>query len=237
MARVLVVGDLHLPVAHPGYLQFCKDVYRRWRCNTVVFIGDVTDTHAISFHAAHPECPGPSDEYKLAKMHIATWYRRFPKARICVGNHDERVIRLAESVNIPAKFLRNYQELWATPKWTWDYDFIIDNVYYFHGTGNSGVHPAFNAMKKRLMSTVMGHCHSTAGIKWLVNPQKRIFAMDVGTGIDVRAFQFAYGKHCIQKPILSCGVVLDGTPYHEIMPCGDGEKYDRRRFPKRDLWR
>lgn len=233
MARVLVIGDVHEPVAHPGYLQFCKDLYQEWRCDTVVFVGDIVDWHAISFHAKHPDCPGPTDEYELAKQKVAKWYRAFQQATVCIGNHDERVLRLAESVGIPAKFIRDYADTWGTPNWEWVPDTIIDDVFYFHGTGQSGVHPAFNAMKKYLMSVVMGHCHSAAGVKWLVNPLRRIFGMDVGTGIDVRAMQFAYGKHNIQKPILGAGVILDGVPYHEVCPIGEGERYDRRRFEKK----
>lgn len=135
MARVLVIGDIHCPAHHPGYLQFCKDLYREWRCNTVVFIGDVVDLQAISFHAHNPNCPGPADEYILAKRQIQQWYRAFPKAKVCIGNHDERVIRLAESVNIPSRFLRDYADIWCTPGWNWKYEHIVDGVYYFHGTG------------------------------------------------------------------------------------------------------
>jgi hypothetical protein len=145
-----------------------------------MFMGDVADFQAISFHANNPNCPGVTDEYLLAKQCIQRWRRAFPKAKVCIGNHDERVIRLAESVNIPTKFLRDFSEIWKTSGWEWDYDFIIDNVYYFHGTGNGGTHPAWNVMSKQLMSVVMGHLHSRAGIKWKVNPQKRIFGMDVG---------------------------------------------------------
>lgn len=229
--RVLVIGDIHEPVAHPGYLPFCRDMRRKWRTNRTIFIGDVVDWHGISFHAKHPECPGPKDEYELAREKTAKWYKAFVKAFVCIGNHDERVIRLAESVGIPKQLLRDYAEVWNTAQWEWKYDTIIDGVYYFHGTGNSsGVYPAFNAMRKKLMSVVMGHNHSAAGIKWLVNPERRIFAMDVGSGIDVRAWQFAYGRHMVQKPILGVGVVIDGVPYHEIMPIGDGEKYDRKRY-------
>ena len=228
--RILVIGDIHEPVAHPGYRQFCLDLRAEWNCDTVVFIGDVVDWHAISFHAAHPECPGPSDEYELAKERIAKWVKAFPTAYVCEGNHDARILRLAESVNIPARLIRDHQETWDTPGWTWDYDHTLDGTYFFHGTGNGGIHPAYNAMKKHLTSVVMGHCHSAAGIKWLVNPHRRIFGMDVGTGVDVRAMQFAYGKHCIQKPIVSAGVIIDGHPYHEMMPCGDGETYNRNNF-------
>ncbi len=230
MAKVLIIGDLHEPVSHPAYLRFCQDIYEQWDCDTVVFIGDVVDFHAISFHTAHPECHGPADEYKLASEKVEKWNNVFPVAYVCIGNHDERVIRLAQSVNIPSKFLRNYQEAWKTPAWNWDYEFQVDDVCYYHGTGTGGIHPAYNAMRQRLMSVCIGHCHSSAGIKFLVNPHKRIFGMDVGTGIDVRAFQFAYGRHMVKKPVLSCGVVLDGIPYLEVMPAGDGELYDRRNF-------
>jgi hypothetical protein len=81
-----------------------------------------------------------------------------------------------------------------------------------------------------LMSVVMGHCHSRAGIKWRVNPLRRIFALDVGCGIDVKAFQFAYGRHCKDRPVLAAGVVIDGNPYLEIMPIGPGEAYSKERY-------
>lgn len=234
MSRVLTIGDPHEPVAHPGYLSFCQDLYYEWDCDTVVILGDITDNHAISFHAAHPECPGPATEADLTLLKIQKWYQAFPNAKVCIGNHDERPGRLVESVKIPQrKFLRSYSELWETPKWDWQFDHIIDNVYYFHGTARGGIHPAWNTMKDMLMSVVMGHLHSCAGVKWLANPLQRTFAMDVGCGIDIDAFQFAYGKHIKKRPILAAGVVLDGVPYHEIMPCGVGEKYHKSKFGRK----
>ena len=186
--RNLVVGDLHNPVAHPGYLAFCQDLYYQWDCNSVLLIGDVVDLQAISFHVNNPMCPGPDDEFLLAKQVIQKWYKAFPKAKVTIGNHDERVIRLAESVNIPSRFLRDYTDIWKTPEWDWQHEHIIDEVYYFHGTAMGGVHPAYNAAGKMLMSTVMGHCHSKSGVKWRANPLRRIFSVDVGCGIDVDAW-------------------------------------------------
>lgn len=232
MSKVLPIGDIHCPVTHPGYLQFCQDLYDEWDCDTVVFMGDLADMQAISFHAANPECPGPSDEFSLTKQEIGKWHAAFPNAKVCVGNHDERLIRLAESVNIPSKYLRNYAEIWDTPGWDWGHDFFIDEVYYYHGTGTGGMYPAANATKKHLCSCVLGHNHSCAGIYHTANPHKRIFGMDVGCGIDVKAFQFAYGKHTARRPILAAGIVKDGIPYHEIMPCGKGELYHRSNFEK-----
>lgn len=232
MSKCLVIPDLHNPVTHPGALAFCQDLYEKYDCDKVVFIGDVVDMQAISFHANNPQCPGPLDEFRLAKKAIRKWYKAFPKASVVLGNHDLRIIRLAESVNIPAKYVRTHAKVWKTPGWKWDYDFIIDDVYYWHGTGRSGINPAFNVMKDMLMSAVIGHCHSAAGIKWKANPLRRIFGMDTGCLIDIDAFNFAYGQNEKKRPMLSTGVVLDGIPQHFIMPCGTGEKYHKSRFKK-----
>lgn len=232
MSKVLAIGDPHEPVSHPGYLSFCQDLYDRWNCDMVTIMGDVADQQAISFHAANPQCPGPIDEFTLTKKGIDKWRKAFPVAKVTIGNHDERVLRLAESVNIPPKYLRDFKKVWKTPKWDWQYDFIIDGVYYFHGTGNAGLYPAANCVKKMLMSVVMGHNHSCAGVSWTANPKTRVFGLDTGCGIDVRAYQFAYGKHMKRRPILGAGVVIDGVPYHEIMLCGPGEKYHHSKFTK-----
>jgi len=230
VSKVLVIPDLHNPVTHPGALPFCKDLYKKYKCNRVVFIGDVVDMQAVNFHANNPQCPGALDEYHLAKKAIKKWHRVFPKASVVIGNHDARVIRLAESVNIPVRYIRNYADVWGTPGWKWADDFIIDEVYYWHGTGRSGINPAFNVMKDMLMSAVIGHCHSAAGIKWIANPLRRVFGMDVGCLIDIDAFNFAYGKNEKKRPMLSAAVVLDGVPQHFIMPCGQGEKYHKSKF-------
>jgi len=89
---------------------------------------------------------------------------------------------------------------------------------------------AANCVAKLLMSVVLGHNHTAGGVKWFVNPHRRIFGMDVGCGIDDTSMAFAYGRHMKQRSVLSAGVVLDGIPYHEIMPCGPGEPYHRSNF-------
>ena len=230
--RILCIGDTHCPVTHPGYLPFVRSLRDKHKCTTIVHIGDVIDHHAISFHTKHPEAPGPKTEYELSLSEVQKWYKAFPKAKVCVGNHDARVIRVSESVNIPAKYLRNYAEVWETPGWDWQNEFVLDDVYLFHGCGTGGVHPAFNSMLKQLMSVAQGHCHSAGGIKWRCNPQRRIFGLDVGCGIDDRAYAFAYGRDQKIRSILSAAVIIDGIPQHIIMPCGPGERFHRRRFKK-----
>ncbi len=231
MGRVLCIGDLHEPVSRKGYIQFCLDLYAEWCCDTVVFIGDIVDWSAISFHAHNPEAPGPVDEFKLALAAIQKWYKKFPKAIVCIGNHDARPKRLAESVNIPAKFIRDYAELWETPDWKWEQSVMIDDVFYCHGHGKGGGNtPAWNLSKKMGLSTVIGHFHSKGGINWSANPLRRWFGMDVGCGVDDKAYAFAYAKEQITRSILSAGIILDGVPYHEVLRCGKGEPYHQDNF-------
>ena len=231
MSRVLNIGDIHEPCVRRGYMEFCQDLYEEWDCDTIVFAGDLADWSAISFHAHNPEAPGPIDEFKLAYDAIQKWYRAFPRAKICLGNHDSRIIRLAESVDIPAKFIRDYADLWDTPNWIWDHSFIIDGVYYCHGHGKGGGNtPAWNLSKKMGMSVVIGHNHSKGGINWSANPLRRWFGMDVGCGVDDRAYAFAYAKEQVTRSILSAGIIIDGIPYHEVMRCGKGEPYHQDNF-------
>lgn len=233
MSRVLAYSDPHNPAAHPGAVAFLSDLRDKYDCDRIVCCGDMVDHQAISFHAANPDCPGPADEDELTLYTLKPWKKAFPEQYVTIGNHDERVLRLAASVNITKRHLRDFADVWETPGWKWVEDVTIDGVYYFHGTGRSGMHPAWNAMKDYLMSVCMGHCHSASGVKWSANPDRRTFGMDLGCLIDVDAYQFAYGKHARSRPMLSAAVVIDGVPQHFIMPCGKGEKYHKSKFVKR----
>lgn len=227
MSRVLVIGDVHAPVTHPMYQKFILDLQDEWKTTTTHFIGDIIDWHGISFHAAHPECPGPDDEFALTYGCIQTWSQLFPQATVSIGNHDCRINRLAEANGIPSRFIRDYAETWDTPNWVWEDQTIIDDVLYTHGTGFSGQTPALRAAKNNAQSTVIGHTHSAGGVNWYVTPTFRAFGMDTGCGVDIEAAAMAYGRAFPKKPVLSAGVVLDGQPFHIAMPCGPGEKYHR----------
>jgi predicted phosphodiesterase len=233
MAKVLVIGDLHLPYVRPGYLEFCVDLYKQQKCDATVFIGDVCDFHAISFHQTHPDAPGPSDEISLAKTAVQQWYKKFPSARVCVGNHDARIFRLAATVKIPESVIRTLSDIFDTPGWEWKRDFVIDKVFYMHGTGCSGLFPAYNTMRKMAMPVVQGHNHTAAGIKYLVNHERRLFGMDVGCGIADDAVQFLYAENNPIRSVISAATVCDGLPQLWIMPCGKGEKYHDSNFKRK----
>jgi len=233
MARVLVIGDLHLPQVRPGYLAFCRDLYRENRCDSVVFMGDICDLHAISFHDHHPDADGPSQEILKAKASVRTWNRAFPKATVCIGNHDRLLIRKAAVGSIPELILKSFAEIWDTPEWKWVNSATIDGVLYVHGDGcGGGLAPAYNTMRKTAQSVVMGHHHTAGGLKFLCNSERRLFGMDCGCGIAQDKIQFLYAERNPCKPIIAAGVVLDGMPQLHLMPCGKNERYHDSKFRK-----
>lgn len=225
------IGDCHAPFTHPAYLRFCADTFDKFNVKQVVNIGDCVDAHAISFHDHDPNGMSAEDEANAAMKMVQKWYKQFPKAKVCIGNHCARQFRAAQKAGIPDRYIRSYADVWQTPAWDWQLEHAIDGVLYEHGTGSSGKDAAFNRAVAQRCSVVIGHVHSYAGVKYHANPFSRIFGLNVGCGIDINAYAFDYGKMFPVRPVLGCGIVVDGDMGMFVpMACGTGEKYNRKRF-------
>ena len=127
-------------------------------------------------------------------------------------NRQETVLVVEDEARL-AQVLRDYQDMWdigwrVHPRFS---KLQIDGVIYSHGDcGRGGQDAAFKQAKDNFRSTVVGHFHSQAGVRWWANPEFRVFGMSVGCGIDASKHQFDYGRKLSAKPILGCGVVIDG---------------------------
>lgn len=213
-SRVLVIGDLHEPFGKKGYRNFCESMYHKYNCNEVVFIGDIIDAHFSSFHDTDPDGHSAGAELDLAKAAIAKWYKVFPKAKVCLGNHDLIPNRKAFNAGLSKQWIRTLGDVLDVPNWTFAEDFTIDDVLYTHGTGRKARRRAV----QNFQSTAQGHLHSESYIEYYVGNKFRIFALQVGCGIDKKSFAMAYGKNS-PNPHINCGVVLEnGTlPILEYM--------------------
>lgn len=213
MARVLVIGDTHCPGMRRGYVDFLKRVADRYSINRVVHIGDLVDWASISFHEKSPGLSNAVTEFGTARRQVASLARAFPKADWMIGNHDALTERQAVTAGLPPQILRDYADMWEVD-WNVHPRFAkheIDGVTYSHGdSGRGGQHAAYAQAKDNFRSTVIGHFHSQAGVRWWANTEFRVFGMSVGCGIDATKLQFEYGRKIVAKPILGCGVVIDG---------------------------
>lgn len=204
--NVLVIGDLHLPFCLDGYLEHCIKMYKTYRCNEVVFIGDIIDNHASSYHETDPDGMNAGQELSLAISQIQKWYKAFPKATVVIGNHDRLIMRKAYSSGLSRHWIRDYSEVLKVDNWKFQESIEIDGVLYIHGEGGT----ARTKMKNDLQSVVQGHLHTQCYIEWLVGAKFKIFGMQVGCGIDHKSYAMAYAK-AGKKPAIACGVILKGT--------------------------
>ena len=212
-SRVLVVGDLHSPFDLDAYFDHCVEVYERYNCNRVVFIGDVIDNHYSSYHETDANGMGGGQELELAIKRLERYYHRFPDAHVTVGNHDRIIMRKAQSGGVPKEWIKDYQEVLRTPGWKYVTDVEIDGVLYIHGEAGT----AKTKARADMRSTVQGHLHTQAYTEYFVGANSRVFGTQVGCGIDAKSYAMAYMK-VGKKPAIGCAVVLGGkTAINELM--------------------
>jgi len=210
---VLIIGDLHLPFIKQGYLEFCVDIQTKYNPTEILFLGDILDNHASSFHESDPDGYSAGAELSIAEKQVKLWAATFPVAKVCVGNHDEIPGRKVMTGGVSKKWLKTPAEVLKV-NWDFNEEFIIDNVTYSHGTGQKARMRARNEMH----SVVQGHFHSESYIEWYCGPDRLIFAMQLGCGIDRRTYAMSYGRN-FKKPMINCGIVIDGIlPILEFMP-------------------
>lgn len=211
--NILIIGDLHAPFNLPNYLEFCLEQQKKFKCGTVVFIGDVIDNHYSSYHESDPDGMSAGDELDIAICELQKYYKVFPKASVIIGNHDRLVYRKAFTGGVSKRWIKEYKEVLKVPNWDFVESLDLFDVNINHGEGGT----ARAKMKKELQSQVQGHLHSELYIDFIVGKNFRIFGMQVGCGIDNKSYAMAYGKH-FKKPAIGCGVLLNKGTLPIVIP-------------------
>lgn len=214
----LCIGDLHEPFTHPKYLLFCSDVAKKYKCDDKpFFMGDVVDLHAMSFFDHDPSGKSPGDEIAAARKSLQKWHKRWPKAKVCIGNHDARMYRKAYKAGIPKLLMKSYAEAFQTPGWLYEERFEYNGCVLMHGS-KSGINAARSTAIENRKSTAIGHTHAHGGVTHLASHWDIIFALNAGCGIDCKAYAQEYGKDFTSRPTLGCGVIFDDKHAHfEVM--------------------
>lgn len=202
----LIVGDLHAPWILDGYLEWCKELESEYKCNKVMMIGDIIDSHSWSFHEHDVDGMSVGDELIAAKKQLKLAYKLFPDVEITLGNHDLLIARKARAAGLSQHFIKDLGEILESPKgWNYGHEFMHDNVKYIHGSiGN-----AFTRATASRVSTVQGHLHSQAFVQYSVSEKDAIFGLQIGCGLDHSKYAFEYAKPMPKKPVISAGLVLE----------------------------
>lgn len=211
--NILVISDTHLPAVHPGYLDFAREQARRFKCAEIIHCGDLLDHHACSFHTPDSDLYSPGDELKIARAALKPWYKAFPKMKICLGNHDNVPARKLKEMRVAKEFIRAIGDVLDAPKgWQFEYSFEIQDILFKHIPQGSTLTAQLRAAERNTMPTVTGHAHSVSGVAFSAGFKTKMWAMAVGCGVDRHHLAMAYGKESAFKPVLSCGVILEGNP-------------------------
>ena len=191
-------------------------------------IGDAVDHHYSSFHQTDADGYGGGEELDRAIKRLSRYRDAFAKIcdkkiDICIGNHDRLIMRRAFDSDIPARWIKSYNEVLGTD-WNWVESIVYDDVLYEHGEGGQ----AKTKAKNNMMSSVCGHTHTACGVDWFVGKKYRVFAMQVGCGVDASTYAAAYAKN-FKKQAIGCGVILGGhTAINVLMPLGEKKAKESR---------
>lgn len=216
--RILVISDLHAPYQHKDVVKFLKAIKKKYKPTRVILSGDEADFHSISFHDHDSDLPSPGDELRKAITALKPIYEMFPVAEVLESNHGSLVIRKALAHGLSRNFFKSPGEILEAPKgWTWHFDIslTLPNGFpcYFHHS--KGVNAKKNSQALG-SSFVQGHHHEEFSIQYWGNPTALLFGMTVGCLVDDRALAMAYNKNNLKRPVIGCGVIINGIP--ELIP-------------------
>jgi hypothetical protein len=213
-SRVFVISDMHIPYHHVDLIPFLKAVKKHLKPDKVVCTGDEIDFHSMSFHDKDPELFSPSMELEEAKDYLKNVFKIFPEVDVLESNHGSLVYRKGKFHGIPRSVLKSYNDVLEAPVgWKWHNELIVplaggSSCYFTHGKSANGLKLSQNMG----MCVVQGHFHSKFDIQYWANPNALYWAMTVGCMIDDSSLAFAYNKSTLQRPLIGCGIILDGQP-------------------------
>lgn len=212
--NAIIIPDTHIPFEEEGFLDFCINVADEFDVKVYFHAGDVVDCHSTSFWDSDPNGLSAGDELNEARKRLQKWSKAFPKLHVCLGNHDLRPARQLFKAGIPRQFMKGYNDIYGTPEgWEWNYSYDYYGVLITHGN-KGGKYAAQNLSVSKGRSVVSAHTHIYAGFTYVAPGQ---FAMNVGCGIDDKAYSFAYAKNYIGEVTKGVGVITrNGTRPHFI---------------------
>jgi hypothetical protein len=221
--RILVIGDLHYPYAHPDVLPFLEHIKNEYNPDLTVQIGDETDGHALSFHESDPNLDSAGVELEKAKAGLAELEKLFPQVLVCHSNHGSLVYRRAKYSGLPVQMIKTYREI-LFPKsgdgWHWAFNWKIETpggpVLFRHQTAGT----VLDAAAAEGCNLVVGHEHGKFGASWGATSMRLFWGAYTGCLIDKDSLAFAYGKVYPRKPIIGVLMILDGVPVNIPMVLG-----------------
>lgn len=213
---IVVMPDLHAPYHHKHALAFMAAVKARFKPDLVINLGDEADKHAMSFHDSDPNLKSAGDELEATKPVIAELHKLFPHMLLCDSNHGSMHYRKAKAHGMPVQYLKAYREILLpginSKGWQWAENWRVrtpmgEVLFKHQASGAILIDASHNQC-----NLVVGHHHGKFTIEYGASSARLYWGAFFGCLIDKDSLAFAYGKHTMYKPILGCGVIINGIP-------------------------
>ncbi len=205
--------DSHFPFQMKGYLEIIKAIKKEFNPDKWIHTGDLTDEHALSKYPKSTRSKGAVEELIDSRKIIQKMSKIVPELIITVGNHDRRIISLAESVGINQIYMKELSTILQLPEgWTIVQNHISQGIMNVHGDELKSFKPD-KYIQKYQRSVIVGHFHKGGGIYYYYHPvtNKMLFVMNASCMIDREAWVFNYDKDGEQTNGFS--IVENGTPH------------------------
>ena len=206
--NILVIPDLHAPFEVDRAVEFCKKVKDRYNTISTVFLGDVLDNHASSFHDSDPDGMGAGMELRSARVHLQKWHDAFPYATVTLGNHDNIFSRKIYKGGLSREVMKPLHEILNVPGWEFVPFYEFKGWHFSHGMGQL-VH---TRAKDLGMNCIAGHVHS----KFEARFNGKHWSIFAGCLVDSKSYAMAYGKYGKQQQ-LGCVVILNVGEDNEMV--------------------
>lgn len=238
--RVLVISDIHAPYNHKDLLEFYADIKTIVNPDFVANVGDELDSHAMSFHDSDPDLDSAGVELKKGRAVLQDLARIYPTMTLATSNHGSLAYRRQKAHGIPKHMILPYRDVLFAGRdedgniipselgkeWVWKDRFFINTplgkVMVHHGQDTVDVK---RSVRENGTSVIRGHYHALLNIEWILNGCGMNFGMTVGCGCDAESLAFAYGKNFNSKPIVGCGLIMNGIPKLVPMPLDEEGRY------------
>ena len=211
---ILIISDTHFPYHHQDTLPFLEAIRSEYKPDRIVHIGDEIDLHSVSYHDHDPDLLSPAEEFRQAIAYLKNLYSVFPRVDVIESNHGSLVYRKGKSSGLPRRVFKDYNEILEAPKgWRWHFDLTItasdgQPIYFCHG--KTATHGGLS--KSLGMKCVQGHYHEKFEIIYWANSLGLYWDMRVGCLVDDNSLAFAYNNTNLKRPIIGCGVIIEGQP-------------------------
>lgn len=227
-SRILVISDLHCPYQHRDALAFLQALKAKYNPDRIVCLGDELDYHAMSFHDADPDLDSAGRELQRGREVLWELEKMFPAMDLVDSNHGSMAYRKAKANGMPRHLILNYRDAVFGEKradgaivrpggrgdgWTWQPTLDVtlpngQNLHVVHGASKSTI----ANVKQFGCCFMQGHHHGTFEVVYNGTPRALNWGASFGCLIDDESYAFAYNKTTAARPVIGCGIVLDGHP-------------------------